>query len=406
MEELEMIKRTQITLKWCSCFSYSIFVVLFLFNTHKVHSQTATIPEDPYVGQNVFLEKGCNKCHAMWDKPNKSGPNLKNQKNSRTFLGIAAVMWNHLPKMFESSEELNLTFTNFQQKEVNQLIAYLCFLRYSNQKGNFFIGNKLLNKKGCLKCHSIDGSEKKAGPDFNNIKFYISPIYLAQAMWNHGQYIPKAGHQNSVKHIKLDADDFIDITAALQELNSTSLNKTQYSNFGNIENGKRMFAKKGCGNCHESDAKNQSVALDLKNVKIRKGIMEIAASMWNHGPDMWQKIEEQKKTPLIFQGAEMSDLIAYIFYCQYNHISGDREKGEIVFEKKTCNNCHSINGSKKNETTFTRIPNITDPIEMVPRMWNHGPAINESIKKQKGNWPKLNEEEMMDVYAFLNEVNN
>src|SRR4030065_579667 len=81
------------------------------------------LPEDPLKGWSVFEGKGCIKCHSIHGHGGKDGPDL---------------------------------------------------------------GEKLFSEKGCIKCHSVGGKGGTIGPKLDEMKRYASPLYMAQAMWNHG----------------------------------------------------------------------------------------------------------------------------------------------------------------------------------------------------------------------------
>ena len=252
--------------------AFLIVLILLFIALADVRSQT--LPKNPYAGQKIFSEKGCIKCHSISGTGGKEGPDLSDRKFQGTFLGFAAIMWNHAPDMLKKAHELNLSMAQLDQREVAELIAYLCFLRYSGEKGNIFIGNKLLRTKKCLDCHSTGESPKKVGANFNEIDFFISPLYLAQAMWNHGPNIFLAEKEKGIRHIKLKGGEINDIAAALNDFVQTSMSKKEYSTFGDIEKGEALYRQKGCAHCHESQSKDG--APDLRKTHITKDVHEIA----------------------------------------------------------------------------------------------------------------------------------
>ena len=53
-------------------------------------------------------------------------------------------------------------------------------------------GVGILSKaKNCLACHSISGKGGKQAPAFDELGKYISPLFMAQALWNHGPEMEK-----------------------------------------------------------------------------------------------------------------------------------------------------------------------------------------------------------------------
>ena len=381
----------------------AFLIVLILLFIALADVRSDTLPKNPYAGQKIFNEKGCITCHSISGTGGTEGPDLSDRKFQGTFLGFAAIMWNHAPDMLKKAKALNLSIAQLDEEEVAQLIAYLCFLRYSGKRGNIFIGNKLLHAKGCLDCHSTGESPKKVGPNFNEIDFYISPLYLAQAMWNHGPNIYLAEKEKGIKHIKLEGGEINDIAAALNDFVQTSMSKTEYSTFGDIEIGEALYRQKGCANCHES--RRTDSAPDLKKTHITNGVLEIAEAMWNYGPMMWQKMSEQKIDRPVFQGSDMADLISYIFYMQYLVNNGDPQKGKDVFQRKSCNSCHFKTMDDTGQISGEKIPilPVQTSIDMIQDMWNHSHVMQEKMQDKKIKWPKFNEGEMMDLYTFLSQ---
>jgi len=374
-----------------------IVVVLYLMISP---AKSDVLPGDPYAGQKIFQEKGCIQCHQIQGKGGKVGPDLSEQKEL-TFLGLAAAMWNHSPKMLEKCKEMGIPYSTLSKEEVSHLIAYLSFLRYFGKQGNVFIGKKLLRSKKCLKCHSVEGKGGNIAPDFTKIDFYISPLYIAQAMWNHGPSILKAEKELGIKHIKLKGNEIVDITTALKEMTKPRISKTEYMTFGNIEKGKELYYKKGCASCHENKGSGETVAPDLTKVKFENGVLDIAEGMWNHGPVMWQKMEELKKERPVFEGSEMADLVSYIFYIQYQASTGDATKGQVVFEKKSCVACHTTEKNMAQAQKLVALSPLTSPLSMVQAMWNHIPNMQDKMKEKNIKWPKLTEKDMMNLYAYL-----
>jgi cytochrome c2 len=79
---------------------------------------------DPKKGGEIFVSKGCVVCHAF-DEKERTGPDLFRSAVAESPSAIATAMWNHAPLMKEAIAEAALEWPQFEQSEMQDLIAYL-----------------------------------------------------------------------------------------------------------------------------------------------------------------------------------------------------------------------------------------------------------------------------------------
>ena len=77
---------------------------------------------------------------------------------------------------------------------------------------------------------------------------------------------------------------------------------------GVSEQGKTAFAKKQCNLCHTKGAKTG----DLSQLKGQISPILMAQVMWNHGPEMLEKLRKAKLPWQKIDGKEMVDLMEYL----------------------------------------------------------------------------------------------
>src|SRR3972149_6420151 len=82
----------------------AIGCLLILLSVGLVESGTSAvrpdaIPEEPLKGRELFLSKGCVKCHAVRGDGGRIGPDLGKGFFARSLTQMAAPMWNHAPGM-------------------------------------------------------------------------------------------------------------------------------------------------------------------------------------------------------------------------------------------------------------------------------------------------------------------
>ena len=75
-----------------------------------------------------------------------------------------------------------------------------------------------------------------------------------------------------------------------------------------LKEGKTIFFKKQCTLCHVKGSKN----LDLSGLKGQISPIFMAQMMWNHGPDMLERMRKAKVPWQKIDGKEMVDLMEYL----------------------------------------------------------------------------------------------
>ncbi len=360
------------------------------------------MPENPLQGRIVFEQKGCITCHAIQGEGGHIGPDLGQRKFYGSFLKLTGIMWNHSPEMFRRMRELDLPYPEFTTKEMGELIAYLYYLRFLGEPGDLYRGKILFKEKGCQGCHAIAGKGGKTGPAFDTLGKYVSPIFMAQAMWNHGPEMEKRFRTMSLQWPIFQPGEIVDLSAYIRQASRTGQQEKVYVSPGNPQKGEALFKTKGCATCHMPTLAGTQVAPNLSEVQLDFSVTEIAGLMWNHGSEMLDLMAAKKIAWPSFTSREMADLIAYIYFLRFVGKPGNTGVGEKVFANKGCANCHT---TKEPGTTvgpsLAKNRNISSPLAMAQILWNHAPLMEETIIARHMEWPKLSEEEMADLYMFL-----
>lgn len=372
-----------------------------------LNAQDVFMPENPLQGRVVFEQKGCITCHAIKGEGGDVGPDLGDKKFYGSFLELASIMWNHLPSMLGQMRELELPFPEFSRTEMVDLTAYLYYLRYLGEPGNLYRGKVLVKEKQCLTCHAIGGKGGKNGPSFDSLAKYISPLYLAQTLWNHGPLMEKKLKEKGLKRPVFHRGEIVDLSAYIRAAAKSSDTKQVYMSPGNPNNGRELFKKKGCFDCHAVNGLGADEGPDLGEFEWGYSITEIAGLMWNHGSAMASSMKEKEIRYPKFSGKEMADLIAYLYFLQFKDQPGSAQTGKKVFMEKGCNQCHGDNARGKDYAPdLTESHALSSPFNMVQIMWNHAPTMEERISEKTLEWPEFSGQEMRDLYAFLQSLAN
>lgn len=145
-------------------------------------------PGTPSRGKKTFESKSCAKCHAIGGKGGNVGPDLASPKSPKTFLELTSTMWNHLPRMLKTMDEMGIKADAPTAQEMADVISYLFTVQYMGARGDAEKGKQIFVDKSCIKCHAKDGQGGKTGPDLSYLKGRANPILMAYVRWgaSHG----------------------------------------------------------------------------------------------------------------------------------------------------------------------------------------------------------------------------
>ena len=372
--------------------------ILILFFAVNIVAQELKLPSNPLDGRIVFEEKGCIMCHSLSGYGGTTGPDLARQKYYGSFLELASIIWNHIPEMNRKFRQLKIERPHFNEKEMLDLIYFIYYLRYLGEPGSVSKGKKFLTAKDCMNCHQVSGAGGSVAPDFAQLQQFASPVYLAQAMWNHGPSMMEKMKELNMSYPEISGEDIADITAYIRQatLTSTELRMSP----GNPSKGKLVFTKKGCINCHQLKSTKEKTAPILSELKLNRSVTEIAALMWNHSPVMIDFMKEASMEYPQFDGNEMADLIAYLYFLGFEDPPGDSEKGKLVFTDKGCASCHE-EGGKGIGPDLSDLKSMKSRIKILQSMWNHASRMEDLLLIKNNQWPELTTKEMQDLSEYL-----
>ena len=358
---------------------------------------------DPVEGSRLFVSKGCVACHAVDGEGGKVGPDLGRISTGRTLLGIAAVMWNHSPRMTERIKEARFVRPKLTPEEMANLFAFLNYTGYLGSAGDPKRGAELFRDRSCSRCHAVGGMGGTIGPPLDRFKRYISPIVLAAAMWNHGPKMRVVMEQAGIARPQLSGDDIANLLAYIRLAGRGGPESAVYLLPGNAETGRQLFQQKSCAVCHGAAATG-GVGPNLRKRRedFQGGLTQVGALMWNHGPAIWKKMEEMEVPFPTLGEQEMADLVAFLYSLHYFDEPGDRARGREVFERKGCAACHGATGrGGGGGPDLTKALGAAPPVAIAAAMWNHGSAMEQMAKARGLPWPDLDGRALADVVALL-----
>ncbi len=169
---------------------------------------------------------------------------------------------------------------------------------------------------------------------------------------------------------------------------------------GDIKEGWKVFTMKRCGTCHAIWGEGGKGGPDLGPLpKSYVSPAQLAALMWNHGPEMWGRMSARKLPLQKMSQKEMADLFAFLYFIRYMDEPGDPKRGKTLMETKGCGSCHIVREGAGGD--LTRWGMYTNPILWAQMMWNHEPQMEQAMKKKGLPWIKFKENEMVDLISYI-----
>jgi mono/diheme cytochrome c family protein len=171
---------------------------------------------------------------------------------------------------------------------------------------------------------------------------------------------------------------------------------------GDPVRGQALFASKGCVDCHAVRGAGGRIGPDLGRTAAKDSFFEIAVGMWNHSVGMEEKIRELRKVRPVFEGAELRDLVGFVYFLNYFDEPGDARTGKILFTEKHCIQCHRVEGEGGREgPNLESLPRGVAPLRIAQGLWNHGPEMVGSMRRMGLNVPQFRGAEIIDLFAYL-----
>lgn len=262
-------------------------------------------------------------------------------------------------------------------------------------------GAKLFERKGCARCHSVNGAGGRLAPDLGSERPSSGPDQLVTAMWNHAPRMWDRIREEQVAYPSMNPQEMAHLFAYLYTARYVG-------EPGVVDEGRRVFEKKGCVGCHAPQATGDRKAPDLSTRTAASSLVGWTQAMWNHAPAMETAMREAGVAWPKFEGAEMSDLLAYLREGRFvggagDLLPADPDRGKKLFEEKSCATCHSLRGEPGRMGPQLQSRGQLPPtvVRFAGAMWNHSPQMWRAMRARGVKRPVFREREMADLVAFL-----
>ncbi len=327
-------------------------------------------------GAELFKTQKCVTCHSIKGEGGSSAPDLgKLGGKGWSPEAMAALMWNHAPKMWESMSKEGIQTPKLSAADAADLFAFFYAARAFEKPGDAGRGRSLFASKGCAECHTLAAGNKGSAPSVLNWESVNDPIELARSMWNHAPKMRAAMEAKKMKIPSMSGAEMNDIVLYLSSLPPLRGLPARFSP-ASPETGEMLLEAKGCKGCHTGDK-----ALDRR--PAFPSTADFAAAMWNHAGQMKQEV------PL--RPEEMTRIAGYVWSLQAGSAQGNAARGAKIFDTKGCSGCH-VSGKQ---------PKAGNSFDMVSALWTHGPSMLKEVQSKGKAWPRLDTAQMTDLVAHL-----
>jgi mono/diheme cytochrome c family protein len=167
--------------------------------------------------------------------------------------------------------------------------------------------------------------------------------------------------------------------------------------------GAQLFETLSCVQCHTVNGRGGSIGPDLGRI-VDRGFTPstLAATMWNHAPEMWASMHQQGIRAGDLNEQAAADLFAYFYSTRFFELPGDAARGKRAFTTRGCSNCHGLQqGLSPGVKPVSQWDSLMDPIALTDAMWNHAPRMLAEIQRKQVAWPVLKAQELTDILVYL-----
>ena len=347
-------------------------------------------PENPLKGSRVFVEKGCIKCHISMEGDQTFGPDLTSIGHDKNFYGLAGALWSHSPKMLDIMREKDIERPELTPEETEDLMSYVYFQGFFDPLGYPRQGEQIYESKGCARCHTLGGGGNSGGPSLDKYGRYISPVFIATALWNHSSSVSEA-----MVGLSFAPHEMSHLLAFIKENALNEDGETVYLEPGNPREGQNVFRQKRCDACHGEGGR------DLNTSQLQTSLTEIVEMMWNHSSPMWRDMRDRGLRVPSFTNKEMADLVAFLYFIPYFGDEEGQTSGQAVLTEKGCISCHSQKAVSENKGIDLAEVSHYSIFELISVMWNHVPEMEKMLTEFNMPWPRFEKEEMMNLISYI-----
>lgn len=359
------------------------------------------MPPNAVAGASVFGAKGCIKCHSISALRTAMGLESESPPEAWSFFRLAAAMWNHMPVMASSMDELGIRRPYLDPDEIADLVVFVFNRSRQASPGDTAAGHALFSEKRCIRCHQVRGVGGVTGPNLEFTNAFQSPMRLAAAMWNHGPEMAESMATQDIRRGRLTGPELVDLYAYFSVPGEAGQSVAGPVLPGSAGRGRGLYQSKGCRACHGAEGRGgRGPSLASRNRYWTSA--EFAAAMWNKAPAMLSQMKASGLLAPRLTPIEMADIVAYLYSLRYFQGAGNPELGRETIRQKGCLDCHSLGAEGQGgELDLSQTPGLDSPQSVIAALWNHVALLEELPAQGRDSWPSIEDSEMANVVAFM-----
>lgn len=266
------------------------------------------------IGERLFQEKSCIRCHSVGGKGGDIGPSLDVYQGRYAAPFITASLWDHGPEMMNAMLEENIPRPIFRERDVMDILAFIRANGLFDQARRNYLppgdpvhGKILFGRKGCRRCHSINGEGGAIGPDLAERGLKGSVSHILSQMWNHGSTMWPRMAREGIPFPQFTPNEMSDLMTYLYFIEFKDP-------AGANARGEQVFTDKLCASCHRPAAPDaKAIGPNLAKVGLNSPF-KILAEMWNHSPAIEARMKQEQIRWPILDRNQMRDLMEYILF--------------------------------------------------------------------------------------------
>jgi len=309
---------------------------------------------------------------------------------------LVGDFWNHTPRMIDEGEQRGYPWPTLDPEEMADLLSYLYYLRLFDDVGDSTRGGDAYVRLQCAGCHTLGSRGGTAGGPLDRFGAFLSPVPLAQAMWNAGPRMRQEQLRRGSPIPQFTGPEMADLQAYIRTAGLRQEREVSLQPLPNPMRGADVYRNKRCGTCHDTARRR---APDITRSALSKTASEITGLLWNHSYAMEGEMAARGVAFPRFVNEELSDLIAYLYFLGYVGEEGDPALGAIVFDEKGCAVCHQAGSTSAPD--LAEALQRTDRAGLASAMWNHAPQMHRIMAERASFWPKFEAGEMRDLASYL-----
>jgi mono/diheme cytochrome c family protein len=251
------------------------------------------LPGDAARGKQAFTAKHCADCHGITESKAAGAPPVVKWESLSDPIVLAQQMWNHGAKMKEAFAQRKLARPTLTGQELKDMLVYLQNLPETRSLATNFelppsSNAELFKSKGCADCHT-------GRLALENRLRNQTLTQIAADMWDHQPSMRQPPPQLSPQEMR--------------QIIGYIWVRQYFRGEGNADRGKRVFAEKSCATCHNDPS---SGAPKLAKGKDGYSAITIVSALWQHGPQMLDRMAQKGIAWPRFNAQQMADLIGYL----------------------------------------------------------------------------------------------